>query len=248
MAELLRILGFGSFLGASAVVGVRLLLLARRTRRLPETALGLAFVLAGTLGYALLFLSAQGAQGGAVLGLPAPWLRGAGIGSTALGSAGLWVFTWRVFRPRARWALALCALGIVAALVGIAGEGLSTGFVRSERGPWFWLGFAGRSLPFAWASLESLLYHRRMARQAVLGLGNPGVQRRLLLWGVGSGAAAGIFAVGAATLLLTSAPSPFARPLSSIAASGLGLVAAVAFWQAFFPGRRDARGATAAPR
>jgi len=242
MIELLRILGFGSFLGASAVVGTRLLLLARRTRQLPETALGLAFVLAGTLGWALLFLSAQ--EDG-VMGLPAPWLRGAGVLSTALGSAGLWVFTWRVFRPDAPWARALCGLGIAAALVGIAGEGLTNGFLRVDRGLWFWVGFAGRSLPFVWASAESIRYYRRMERQAALGLGDPGVQRRFLLWGVGSGAAAGVFAVGAATLLLTSDPSPLARPLPSILASVLGLVAAVSFWLAFFPGPRAMRGAGA---
>jgi len=235
MIELLRILGFGSFLAASAVVGTRLLLLARRTRQLPETALGLALALAGTLGWALLFLSSQG-EG--ALGLPATWLRGAGILSTALGSAGLWVFTWRVFRPDATWARALCAAGIAAALVGVAGEGLAGGFARDQRGLWFWLGFAGRSLPFGWASVESFGYYRRMQRQAVLGLGDVGVQRRLLLWGVGSGAAAAIFAVGAATILWTSAASPLARPLPSILASVLGLVAAVSFWQAFFPGPR----------
>ena len=54
MAELLGLIGFGSFLTVSAVVGVRLLLLARRTRRLPELAIGLNFVLAGLIGYGLL--------------------------------------------------------------------------------------------------------------------------------------------------------------------------------------------------
>ena len=54
MAELLGLLGFGTFLTVSVVVGTRLLLLARRTRKLPELAIGLNFILAGAVGYALL--------------------------------------------------------------------------------------------------------------------------------------------------------------------------------------------------
>ena len=62
VAEILGVIGFGSFLAVSLAVGTRLLLLARRTRRLPELAMGLNFLLAGFIGYALLVAAGLGAR------------------------------------------------------------------------------------------------------------------------------------------------------------------------------------------
>ena len=52
--ELLGAIGGVSFILASLVIGLRLLLLARRTRELPEFVIGLALFLMGGLGYPLL--------------------------------------------------------------------------------------------------------------------------------------------------------------------------------------------------
>ena len=67
MIDLLGLVGFGAFLAVSAVVGFRLLLLARRTRRLPELAIGLNFVFAGLVGYGLLIAAES------LRVLPPPW-------------------------------------------------------------------------------------------------------------------------------------------------------------------------------
>ncbi|MBW2400540.1 MAG: hypothetical protein JRG80_14860, partial [Deltaproteobacteria bacterium] len=49
--EWLGAIGGGSFILASLVIGVRVLMLARRTRELPEIAMGLGLVLMGGLSY-----------------------------------------------------------------------------------------------------------------------------------------------------------------------------------------------------
>src|SRR4030095_10405499 len=51
LVELLGIAGSIAFSLACAVVGVRLLLLARRTRHAPELAMGVAFVSSGAVGF-----------------------------------------------------------------------------------------------------------------------------------------------------------------------------------------------------
>src|SRR5688500_11817996 len=89
-----------AFVVVSAILGVRLLALARRTRRMPELALGLAYVTVGALGYPLGLSSA-------LPGMPETAARACFALShlfTGLGSAAVYVFTCNVFRPDARWA------------------------------------------------------------------------------------------------------------------------------------------------
>ena len=99
MADLLGLIGFGSFLAVSTVVGIRLLLLARRTRRLPELAIGLDFILAGSIGYGLLIAVES-------LHLFVPpysgWASFAGVTAISAGTACLALFTRRVFRPESQ--------------------------------------------------------------------------------------------------------------------------------------------------
>jgi hypothetical protein len=233
--ELLGLLGISAFAIASLVVGVRLLWLARRTRQFPELMIGASFLLAGFLGLALTLLGRHG-----------PFADGArvalSLAGTALGAAGyslLAAFVWRVFRAGS----AAGALGFGAAVLGFsAGFGLqwsaAAAGVRDTVSAGTWLSLATQAAVYVWASWES--FHRAaMARRRVrLGLLEPLVAHRFLLWGVGTAAVVGIcvqmgFALWSHGRALTGA--------HYLAIALLGFTCAIACWIAFLPPRAYAR-------
>lgn len=235
---MLRLLGFGAFGLASLVVGLRLLLLARRTRQLPELAMAISFLCAGVLGYGL----AQAATNLALLpegSAAVAYALGRAFG--VVGASALLVFTARVFHPGEGWARAGTALVIAVMGADLVGRGAVHGYgTPVTEGPFYWLGVATRIVVYGWASAESLRYWRLMRRRLRLGLAEPLVTRRFLLWGIGAGAAAGMVVVLTVARSLTGRPG-VAIELSSL----LGLVSAAAIAWAFFPPAASRRRAAA---
>lgn len=217
-------LGMVAFLLASAVVGVRLLLLWRRTRQLPELSMGLGFVLAGLVGGILLQLARV--HDSASLGTAAIVCLHAGALSLAF-------FTVRVFRPDATWARVAFGALVAGALVAIFVGGQGTRGA-AQNGTAFWIGFWARALPFGWAAFESGLYFVRMRRRVYVGLADAFVAQRFLYWTVGAALVFWIFAQGAVVLALGGDPND-GVPLLLRSVFGLG--AAAALWWAFFPRR-----------
>ena len=86
---------------ASTAVGVRLLLVSRRTRGFPEFVLGLSLAAITGIGFPIVLLTELRETIG-----PVPTFAADFIGSfaAAIGFAGFYVFTWRVFRPDSSWA------------------------------------------------------------------------------------------------------------------------------------------------
>ena len=232
MADLLGLIGFASFIGVSLVVGVRLLGLARRTGELPELAIGANFVLAGAIGYSLLIAAES-------LHLFAG--RSAGVGSFAgvtgisLGAALIGLFSQRGFRPGNRAFRATLAalagwlaLGVYGSwILHVAGEG-------GGAGAWLghWAPNLGIFAAYGWSSFESLRYYAMMRRRVSLGIADPLVANRFLLWGLGT------LAVSAVTLLHLAVQifGSYELPSSLLGVvSVLVLAAAIAEWLAFFP-------------
>jgi hypothetical protein len=158
--------------------GARLLRLSSRTGEVPERLLGAAFLVTGIsfLLYDLpIILHSESlwtplSFAGRVVYLPAPVL--------------LAVFTHRVFRPESVWASWMpcgCAVLLAAGVGGSVWSGDLEGFSISS--PWFWAEWAGITFPFAWAGVEALAHHRRARRRLRLGLCDPLVCNRYLLWG-----------------------------------------------------------------
>jgi hypothetical protein len=178
------------------VIGVRLLRLWRRTRGLPELTLGLGeCLLAGAV--PPFFIVVQVVQDGPALVRAASF---AGHLAYTVGCAVMILFTWRVFRPDSGWgrALGLSMIGVL----GIAGVlcmaralvAPEASALRDPQTPAFllmeWVSVAG----FLWTAAEAFHHHGRMRRQAALGLADPVVVNRMLLWalvGVGGVVAAG---------------------------------------------------------
>ena len=171
-------------------VGLQLTRLASRTRETPERLLGLLFLVTGTsylvYSFPIPALWTPLAFAGRVIYLPAPVIVA--------------LFTRRVFRPDDAWAAWLVRGTAVLLVVGVTGSVVSgdlEGFSISN--PWFWPEWLGYTLPFGWAAGEALHQYAQARRRLKLGLCDPLVCNRFLLWGL-----FGVMQVGVSVVLSKS--------------------------------------------
>ena len=230
--KLLGVLGVIAFALASTVVGGRLLWLARRTRAAPELAMGLAFVVSGAIGFPLL-IAGQAVQQTSGTNATTHLLMTLGAGFTFSGYVGLGVGCWRIFRPAARWPLVPISLGTLVLLtVCTLVATSSTPAEAPRRELVMWGGVCVGALTFAWNATESFLLYTQLRRRLALGLADPAVVNRVLMWGAGTVAA---FAMTVHGLLLRVVVGTVVSDGHRLISSLFGLVAAVAIWLAFFP-------------
>jgi hypothetical protein len=179
-------------------VGWRLLALWRRSQRVPELLLGLGLVLMSCVAIPLAGVGRLPATSGTLLGKTC---FATSLASVAVAVVLLIAFTQRVFRPGARWAVALfVAVSIAAAAaagwtgwVNFAGDSIDEIVVRMRPGSMALLGSLFAC--FAWASGESLLYHANLKRRLAYGLADPVLVDRFFLWGVSAGATSALLGV-----------------------------------------------------
>lgn len=217
-----------TFVLAASVVGLRLLALARRTRQLPELLVGAGFSLIGLLGYPLAMLSGfgRGAVADVHIGV---WI--AGVLLMNAGLACLYAFTARVFRTGIAWAAGLAvllaaaslasALGTLFALLAAAPEALSFRVAAH----WTVLGQLASGGGFGWIGVESWLQLRMARRRQSLGLAEPVVANRFLLWVLFAASALGMnvansCALAAGISAVESVPVQAAMALLGLSASG----------------------------
>jgi hypothetical protein len=190
-------------LALAILVGVRLLLRGRRKARAPETALGSYFVCAATLG-TLFACVAYGAVAQRALEPDAGAVRVLVFVSHVfylLGTAALYRFTAQVFRAESVWARRLANYAVAAYALGLLWEVPGDRFaVVILPGFGYWLAFVARVGAFAWVAVEALCYWRGARKRVRLGLTDPLVSNRFLLWGS-----------WAATLFVTACTEPAAR-------------------------------------
>jgi hypothetical protein len=232
MLEMVGAIGLVAFLVSSVCIGVRCLLLARRTRGVPELAIGLGFVIGAVIGYVpeTIVLSTDvlpRALETRVLAVTQVAIRCAAVS--------VLVFTVRVFRPAEAWAR--FAVGVL--LVALAASWLVFPYTRvyaqaaSDR-LWYDVFAVARTAPLVWGAIEAALYHRKLRRRLRLGLADPLVADRFRLWSIGLGAMSLLMA---STILAPAVGVDPAAPGWVLLESLAGLVGAVALWLAFFPSR-----------
>ena len=188
MFETLPWIGFGLFCASSLWVGGRLLRLWLHTRQTAELLAAASLLLIGPLGFGGVVLSAALESHSVVL---ASFVWALAAASVNAGAAACYGFSKRVFRPgepRVRWVVVslMLALGVC-----WFGELWTHRFDASQpSGPFTrasdWL----RVGALAWGAFEALRYHARLRRRRALGLAEPLLIRRFLLWGLGLGGAA----------------------------------------------------------
>ncbi|MGH7291036.1 MAG: hypothetical protein ACREJT_07505, partial [Myxococcota bacterium] len=168
----------------SLVVGSRLILRSRHSRGLPELLMGLTYVTSSGVGYPLsvtsVFITNRPGMLTAVI---------VGEVLIVLGCSCFLFFNAVVFRPKAGWSLPAAALGSLLLAAGgavVIAAYLSTSDAvlveaRSRAGTAAMLFALGAG--HAWTAIEGLRHYRMMRKRLVLGLADPVVANRFLLWG-----------------------------------------------------------------
>lgn len=180
-----------AFCVVGAVVGARLVVLWRRTRGFPELVVGIALFLIGAVGYPLAMIG----------GIPGAVSPRAGI---AMVTASTFVidfafvlvatFTWSVFRRASTWGRALLgalALGYAGHAIGVllVSPSLTTATELMTAAPRVMLAGQGLNfVTFGWTAVEGYAYWWKLRKRVAIGLGDPVVANRFLLWALsGSG-------------------------------------------------------------
>jgi hypothetical protein len=205
------------FLVVGTIVGIRLCLLAKRTRQVPELAIGSALLFGGSIALLLAVAGFALQQQGSDHAAP---LLGSAMFSLGLGSTSLAIFNWHVFHRSEPW-VRNAVVGVAAALLVLfVAEGL-TGHFRirmHSMSPFFASTQAIRCSLLLWSVYEALRYWRM----------------RMALWGVGMlGALVGnlftiySFARGATVIQVGSA--------ANLVPAAAGMTAALCLFFGFMP-------------
>ncbi|MCG8590452.1 MAG: hypothetical protein MJE66_14275 [Proteobacteria bacterium] len=226
--------GWISFFLTSLVVGIRLLWLARRTRKLPELLIGLGVLGIGPVGWGLTRAAQRTLE---AHDEAARAMMFAGLVASAGGAFSKYLFNWRVYHPDNVWVrgVVVVAGGLLLLLLGHAA----------------WDGLPGLRRPPAlvnlrscvllgclgWGSVEALRYWLLMRRRLALGLADPIPTNRFLLWSVGAGAAGMGTLVGLVNRVVFGASVLESDPLITLVVALLALSSAVAMGLAFVPPR-----------
>jgi hypothetical protein len=221
--------GLVAFFAASVAIGVRCLLLWRRTGGVPEAAVGTGFLVGAVVGYAP-----------ETVVLSTDWLAPAGERAVLavtqvairLAAVSVLVFTLHVFRPRELWARAfvgVCVAGLAVSWLAFPSTRIHAAS-DAER-LWYDVFTLFRAGAIAWGSLEAFLHWGKSRRRLRLGLADALVTDRFRLWGVGLGA---MTLLMLSTLLAAAAGVDPAAPGWVLLESLAGLVGAATLWLTFF--------------
>lgn len=223
-------LGLIFFISVAGAVGAALLLRGLRRRAVPELALGAVLVFGGPLGYGPTVLAWSG-------GLPAA-LHASVQAVAQLGlelcAASLLLFNVWVFRPGSRVARGVAggaSLAMGAAWVVLLADGAFAG--RSLDHPVWQVDCVVRALAFGWAGAEAFREYALCRRRVRVGLAEPALAERFLLWGLFNVGVLGIFANFLYGQVLSAGQPPSA--LWYWTDGVLALATALAAWLAFAP-------------
>jgi hypothetical protein len=224
----------GPVCGLLCLLGLRVLSLSRRAGGPTEALVGLAFLCMGLGGIPGL-LAGRGDL------IEAEWAVSAFVlGQTAIGLAfsALFVFAWRCFGPTTSWRRTLALLGVASQALVLVALGVFEGF-RPPGGDVLRVAVLVRSVAIAWAFAESIHYWRIMLRRQALGLVDPVVTNRFLLWGLWTGGLLAMTLVIIAVRLLDPNieldPSRPAHALILVSTLCCVLTSCVGLGLAFFP-------------
>jgi hypothetical protein len=236
--QLFGLVGVSTYCAMALVVGLRLLRLARRTGELPERLIGSAFLAGGMLGYPTLVV-ADGLRTAAPE--PARLLFFAGWAGLVVAAVCLLAFWQRVYHPgglAARRTVWVGSAFVVASLVGLLFT--HSAGAQAAASPWYLPGLLAQGATYALNGWAGAGYWRMLRRRLSLGLADPVVVNRILLWSTAAGAITLQYLYSTLRLVVTGESSVAGFGAAFI--SSLGLIAAGTMFLAFFPPRSYLRG------
>jgi hypothetical protein len=232
----LAVLPLGLFLVMTTVVGLRLLGLARRTRELPELAIGAGLSLIGLIGMPLSALGRLPGQVGSTWGDAS---FAVGIAAVHVGIGLIFLFTWSVFRRGTRGgSLALWLSWTALAIAGVGMIVNGTGetdfrLVLASTRPWALASVGLIAVCFLWSGGESARFYAMLRRRLEFGLADPVVTNRFGLWAVAGAACALLCGVLLGCLAAGMVVLQDTLPLTTCAL--MGSLSSVAFYLSFLP-------------
>jgi hypothetical protein len=164
----------------------------------------------------------------------------------AIGAGAIYVFTWKTFQPERLWARAIVVAGCACLAIGYAIEAIFEGFAPVVfAGPGHWIGWFGRSAAMFGVAWESFRYWLQLRRRLRLGLADPVVTDRFLLWSIWAACATLNFVADLASRslywLFFGTVEPVAEHLARLVVPtitvtmALGVISAVTLFLTFFP-------------
>jgi hypothetical protein len=178
-------IAIGVMVLANGISGVSLLRTAARTRRAPEFLIGLGLF---TMGPVSQLATAFAGTGRLPVGEINALLHALASVASATGLSCIFVFVWSVFRPGVAWARALGIVSILTVIGANAGSIVSLALAQPETPSrevlhsWGFVILGMFTLAFGWASVESGRYYGASRKQLRLGLCEPALTNRFLLW------------------------------------------------------------------
>ncbi len=208
-------------------VGLRLFALSRLTHGRPEYLLALNYLCTG-IAYFLYEIPSMFDQNPIEVLIPARIIY-------SIGLIPLLLFARDVFRPDSRWAralvwaIALCLFaGVFFSTLNGDIEGLMVDSV------WFWCDWIGYTAPYVWMSTEALIAYRSARKRLKLGLCEPDVANRFMLWAL-FGFFAAIAGVALIPLYLEYASTQLWPDWGDYVSGGLEALSTAVLWFVFFP-------------
>jgi hypothetical protein len=229
--ETLAQLGGGAFTLACLVIGLRLVLLSIRTRRLPELLVGAGLFLMAGVGYPL---SAMARQTPGLALATRTSLGSLAAGCVVVGVAANTAFTYLLFRRGVLWARALLAAVTCIGVGLFAAESAAGSWERGSAYFWPWIPGA-IMLSMGWGYVECTRYHRLLRRRLRLGLADPVVTDRFRLYAAAT--LSGSIANGVGWIFWALGLEMLSNPLGAPLLAILGGSSAVLMWLAFLPPR-----------
>jgi hypothetical protein len=171
----------------SGFVGVKLLKIPAQGWLAPERLLAAFFLLADLLG-GVVITTAYGvwsSMGRA--GSPdwLVWTHALGLTLNAFGAAMIFLFTQRTFKPDSRLAAAVAWSAVCVMVLILLSRSVSEGYaIAIVPGALHWAGYGMRILALGWVSIAAFAYWIRMRKRLKLGLADPMLVNRFLLWGL----------------------------------------------------------------
>lgn len=207
--------------------GARLSSLSQRTGGGPERLLGIHYLCSG-VSYALFEIPS-------VIEIGTVWIEFTGRILYGAGVVPLLLFTRNVFRRDARWATGLVWGMSTCLFVGVTFSALGgdlEGVTLSN--PWFWAEWVGYTVPYAWIGVEAALAYSAANKRARLGLAEPVLANRFLLWAF-FGLLATMSSIALVPLYIEVEATGVWPAWGDYFVGGLEFAGMIALWLAFFP-------------
>ncbi len=225
-------IGFVAFFVSALTVGIRLLLLWRRTQQLPELLIGVGVLGIGPVGFGFQLCGLQLLT----KGINAEGLFFVAHVAITAGVIAKLEFNHRVYHAaNGAWLVLARTCGAIMLAFVVYHMFFSQFTPPPGRADWISnIRSMMQAFALLWGATEALIFWSQMRKRSKLGMASLELTQRFLLWGIGAGAAGLGTGMGALVGMIVG-QRMLEIPWVVAMSSGMGFIAAAAMWLAFIP-------------